>query len=57
MMKVQEDRILSCMDEGELMAYFKKDIIMDCYTLVMRNQLNAKKLEDFEINFLKVHKN
>ena len=45
------------MDEGELMAYFKKDIIMDCYTLVMRNQLNAKKLEDFEINFLKVHKN
>lgn len=28
-------------------------MILDCYLSVKRNQPNAQKLEDFEINFLK----
>lgn len=57
MMKLQEDRILGFSDECELMGYFKKEIINDCYLSVKKNQANAKKLEDFEMNFLKSTKN
>jgi hypothetical protein len=29
------------------MNYFKKDIMIDCYNSIKKNQTNAKKLEDF----------
>jgi hypothetical protein len=38
------------------MNYFKKDMMMDCYNSIKRNQINAQKLEDFEINFYKLTK-
>ena len=57
MMKMQEDKILGCMDEGQIMNYFKKDMINDCYVSICKNQVNAKKLEDFEINFMQINKN
>lgn len=44
MMKMQQEKILGFSDECELMAYFKRDIIYDCYDSVKRNQVNAKKL-------------
>ena len=56
MMKLQEETILGFIDEGQLMNYFKKDMIMDCYLRVKKNQFEAKKLEDFDINFMKVNK-
>ena len=36
--------------------YFKKDMIMDTYEAVRKNQPKAKKLEDFEINFIQTTK-
>ena len=47
MMKMMEDKILSFMDECQLMMYFKKDLILDCYNSVKKNQVDATKLEDF----------
>lgn len=47
MMKLQEEKILGCMDEGQIMNYFKKDMIADTYASVCRNQIDAQKLEDF----------
>lgn len=56
MMKVNEDKILSILDECMLMMYFKKDMIMDTYEAVRKNQPQAQKLEDFEINFIQTIK-
>jgi hypothetical protein len=53
MMKLQEDKIVAFEDLCELMNYFKKEMIMDCFRSVEKNQTNAQKLEDFEINFMK----
>lgn len=47
MMKLQEDKIISFSDECMLMNYFKKEMINDCYLSIKKNQINAKKLEDF----------
>lgn len=44
MMKMQEDKILGFSDECLLMNYFKKEMILDCYNSVRRNQANATKL-------------
>ena len=57
MMKMKEDKILGFMDESELMMYFKKDLLLDCYSSMKKNQIEATKLEDFEINFIKSNKN
>ena len=57
MMKMKEERILGFLDECELMNYFKKDLIIECYNSVKKNQEDATKLEDFEINFIKSVKN
>jgi hypothetical protein len=46
-MKLQEDKIIGFFDECQLMSYFKKDIMIDCFNSIKKNQVNAKKLEDF----------
>lgn len=44
---LRQDKILSFEEEGEFINYLRKNFINDCYLIIQRNKISAKKLEDF----------
>ncbi len=52
MLKLNEDKILGTLEEGDLMEFFKRKMIHETFDRLQKDKIVAKKLEDFEINFL-----
>lgn len=51
MMKICEDRILAINDMGELIRFFKKDMLEECYEQIKKQKNSACSLDDFALNF------
>jgi hypothetical protein len=53
MLALNQSRIMAFQDEMLLMRFLKTDMLGDAYHQLILNRANAKRLEDFQINFLR----
>lgn len=51
MMKICEKTILATTDMGELIRFFKKNMLEECHQQIKKQKNSACELEDFALNF------